>query len=257
VSGAVGGDGAGGGRGIHVVMFDLDDTLFAHMESVRAGVLAHRQSQGGAVAAADEAAEWERWHALEELHYVRFLNGELDLWQQRRQRVRDFLEPYGLDLSDDEVANGWYTEFFERYREAWHLHADTLPCLDALTEAIPGVRFGIITNADLAGQHDKLRALDVLPRFDHVIASGDVGAPKPDPRIFAAAADAFGIEPHEVAYIGDRLETDALGAIAAGMTGVWIDRPGAATAEELQRAAEAGVHVIRGLDELAPLLAPR
>jgi putative hydrolase of the HAD superfamily len=119
------------------------------------------------------------------------------------------------------------------------------------------VRFGIITNADLEGQRDKLIAVDALPRFDHVIASGDVGFPKPDPRIFAAGAAAFGVAPEQAAYVGDRLETDALGAVSAGMTGVWIDRPRAATAEQLERAAAAGVHVIRGLDELPAVLAAR
>jgi putative hydrolase of the HAD superfamily len=242
---------------IRVVLFDLDDTLFAHTESVRAGVLAHRESLGGELAAADEAQEWERWHALEEQHYPRFLSGELGFWEQRRQRVRDFVAPYGVELADDTEADAWYTAYFERYRQAWRLHDDALPTLDALTRALPGVRFGIITNADLAGQRDKLVAVDALPRFDHVIASGEVGVPKPDPRIYAAGVEAFGVAPEDAAYVGDRLETDALGAVGAGLIGVWIDRAGIATAEELERAAAAGVQVIRGMGELAGLLANR
>ena len=240
---------------ISVVMFDLDDTLFAHAASVRAGVLAHRTAHGGELAAADEAAEWERWHALEEEHYPRFLTGELGFQEQRRMRVRAFVEPYGVDLSDDATADAWYAAYFDRYREAWHLHDDAIPCLDALAELLPGVRFGIITNADLDGQREKLQTVDALHRFDHVIASGEVGVAKPNPRIFEVAVETFGVAPEEAAYVGDRLETDALGAAGAGLTGVWVDRPGAATAEELERAAQAGVHVIRGLDQLAALLA--
>jgi putative hydrolase of the HAD superfamily len=241
---------------ISVVMFDLDDTLFAHAESVRAGVLAHRNSHGGAMAAADEAVEWERWHALEERHYVRYLDGELGFQEQRRTRVRDFVEPYGIHLADDAAADAWYAAYYDRYREAWHLHDDAIPCLDALSASLPGVRFGIITNAVLEGQREKLETLDALHRFDHVIASGEVGVAKPDPGIFAAAVDAFGVTPADAVYVGDRLETDALGAVAAGLTGVWIDRPGIATADELERAAAAGAFVIRGLDELPALLLP-
>ena len=240
--------------GIRAVLFDLDDTLFAHTEAVRAGVLAHRQSHAGALADADEAAEWARWHALEEQHYVRYLDGELGFQEQRRVRAREFVEPYGLDLVDDAAADAWYAAYFDRYRASWRLHDDALPCLDALAVALPGVRFGIITNADAAGQREKLETLDALHRFDHVIASGDVGAAKPDPRIFAAAVAAFAVAPAEAAYIGDRLETDALGAVSAGLTGVWIDRPGVATPEQLERAAAAGVPVIRGLDELPGVL---
>ncbi len=245
------------GTVIRVVLFDLDDTLFAHSASVRAGVAAHRNAHGGELAAADEAAEWERWHALEEQHYVRYLDGELGFQEQRRVRVRDFVEPYGLDLADDAAADAWYAAYFDHYREAWHLHDDTLPCLDSLAESLPGVRFGIITNADLAGQQEKLETVDALHRFEHVIASGEVGATKPDRRIFDAAVALFGVEPAEVAYIGDRLETDALGAVGAGLTGVWIDRDAVATPEELERAAAAGAFVIRGLDELPALLVAR
>ena len=235
-------------------MFDLDDTLFAHAASVRAGVLAHRTAHGGELAAADEQAEWERWHALEEKHYPRFLVGELGFQEQRRVRVRAFVEPYGVDLSDDATADAWYAAYFDRYREAWHLHDDAIPCLDALTESLPGVRFGIITNADLDGQREKLQTVDALHRFDHVIASGEVGVAKPHPRIFEVAVEAFGVAPEEAAYVGDRLETDALGAARAGLTGVWVDRPGVATADELERAAASGVFVIRELDQLVGVL---
>lgn len=240
---------------IRAVLFDLDDTIFAHAEAVRAGVLAHRLATGGDFAAADEPAEWERWHALEEHHYVRFLDGELGFQDQRRARARDFVAPYGIDLTDDARADAWYAEYFERYREAWRLHDDALPCLDAIAASLPGARFGIITNAELDGQRDKLRSVEALHRFEHVIASGEVGAAKPDARIFEIAAAMFGVDPAEAAYIGDRLETDAIGAAAAGLTGVWIDRAGLATAEEIERAAAAGAFVIRGLDELPALLA--
>lgn len=239
---------------VSVVMFDLDDTLFAHAASVRSGVLAHRTSHGGELAAADEAAEWERWHALEEQHYVRYLHGELEFQEQRRVRVRAFVEPYGVDLADDASADAWYEAYFDRYREAWHLHDDAIPCLDALAESLPGVRLGIITNAALDGQREKLQAVDALHRFDHVIASEEVGVAKPGARIFEVAVQAFGVAPEQAAYIGDRLETDALGAAAAGLTGVWLDRTGVATAEELERAAVAGVFVVRGLDEVPGLL---
>ncbi|MBW8821153.1 MAG: HAD family hydrolase, partial [Streptomyces sp.] len=116
------------------------------------------------------------------------------------------------------------------------------------------VRIGLITNGDLAAQTAKLRATGLLPRIEHVIASGEVGVAKPDAAIFARACEVFGVPQESAAYIGDRLATDALGASAAGLLGVWLDRAGAATEEQLGAARAAGVPVIRSLGELPALL---
>lgn len=234
---------------IDVVLFDLDDTLFAHSAAVATGVAAHRSAHGGLLAAADTSLESARWTALEEHHYHRYLTGELGFREQRRARARGFVEPYGLDLSDDGVADAWFEDYLGHYRRAWHLHDDTLPLLDALPQ-----RLGIITNAELVFQLGKIEAMGIADRFEHVIASGEVGHAKPDARIFHAAVSAFGVAPSAAAYVGDRLHTDAIGALDAGLLGVWIARNGASDAD-LDLAAARGVPVIRSLLELPPLLA--
>ena len=232
-----------------VVLFDLDDTLFDHAAAVRSGVAAHRRTVG---LDGDEAEEFARWHALEEKHYHRYLAGELTFLDQRRERVRGFVEPFPVDLRDDDHADEWFGAYLLEYEKAWTLHADTLPCLDELRDR--GMRLGIITNAERAFQLRKLDALALTARMEHIVASGDLGFAKPDARIFAHAIELFGVPAAEAVYVGDRLETDALGAARAGLTGVWIDRHGVASVEELARAAEAGVRVIRSLAELPPLL---
>ena len=234
---------------IDVVLFDLDDTLFAHSEAVATGVAAHRRLHGGLLAVADTSAESARWTALEEHHYHRYLAGELDFREQRRARARGFVEPYGLDLSHDGVADAWFESYLGHYRRAWHLHDDTLPLLDALPQ-----RLGIITNAELVFQRAKLEAMGIAHRFEHVIASGEVGHPKPDARIFLHAASAFGVAPSAAAYVGDRLHTDAIGALDAGLLGVWLARDGGSDADRGEAAAR-GVPVIQSLLELPPLLA--
>ena len=70
-----------------VVLFDLDDTLFAHRESVERGIAAHRSTLGGALAAADRPPSSPAGTRLEELHYHRYLTGELDFLGQRRERA--------------------------------------------------------------------------------------------------------------------------------------------------------------------------
>lgn len=243
---------AASASGIRVALFDLDDTLFAHREAVERGITAYRGALGGAVAAA--AAESVRWHQLEEEHYHRYLAGELDFRGQRRARARSFLAPYGLVLETDDEADAWWDGYIVHYEDAWSLHDDALPCLDALTAGPDPVRIGLVTNGDLNAQTAKLRATGLLPRIEHIIASGEVGVSKPDAAIFAHACAVFGVEPGETAYIGDRLATDALGASAAGLLGVWLDRAGGAAREQLDAARAAGVLVIRSLAEVPPLI---
>jgi putative hydrolase of the HAD superfamily len=231
---------------VSVVLFDLDDTLFAHREAVEQGVLAHLDATGISGAPGTAA----RWSELEELHYSRYLAGELDYLGQRRARARDFLGDYGVALDDDSAAEAWFEHYLHSYRAAWALHDDTLPALDALAS----YRLGIITNGVTHFQQPKLERLGLAPYFAHIVTSGDFGAVKPDPSIFLHACSLFGVPPAEAAYVGDRLGTDALGAVGAGLAGVWLDRAGAATPLELDSAAEAGVAVIRTLAELPPLL---
>ena len=232
-----------------VALFDLDDTLFAHSEAVRTGITKFRRTFAPN---ANDNTEFARWHALEELHYHRYLAGEIGFYEQRRARARGFAEPYGIDLTTDEFADAWFTDYLAEYRRAWQLHPDSLACLDELDAR--GIRIGVITNAELAFQMTKLDALELTPRMQHIVASAEVGAAKPDARIFEHAVALFGVEPADAMYVGDRLETDAVGASAAGLTGVWLHRGGEPSAADAARARETGVRVIHSLAAVPGLL---
>lgn len=63
-------------------------------------------------------------------------------------------------------------------------------------------------------------------RFQHVVASCEVGRGKPDPEIFLEASRRLGISPSEILHVGDRWELDIDGALRAGCgavhyTGLW------------------------------------
>lgn len=225
-----------GSAAIEVVLFDLDDTLMAHTRAVDEAISRAQAAAGGAFAADDTVAVQRRWAELEERHYMRYLTGELTYLGQRVARARDLLALYGITVSDEEALT-WFERYLVGYRDAWKLFDDVLPALDALH----GLRVGIITNGDLAFQTDKLQRIDLWDRLDltpvradgsideparqgRVIASGELGVTKPDPRIFHAAARAFGVQPAQCAYTGDRVRTDAVGAHDAGMLGIWLDR---------------------------------
>lgn len=234
---------------IPVVLFDLDDTLFAHRLAVNAGALSVLRGLDVPPDAHLEEREVERWTELEELHYSRYLSGDLDYLGQRRARARDFLEPYGVVFDNDTEAETWFEFYLTHYRDAWDVYPDTMSVLDALADR----RLGVITNGELGFQLAKMDATGLTPLFDHIIASGEVGVTKPDPRIFEIACGLFGVAPTQAVYVGDRLRTDALGASAAGLRGIWLDRLGA-TPRELSQAVASGVSVITSLSELPALL---
>jgi HAD superfamily hydrolase (TIGR01549 family) len=72
----------------------------------------------------------------------------------------------------------------------------------------------------------KIEALGLSGRFAFALSSSDpkIGAFKPHPRGFLRACEYWHLHPREVLMVGDRADTDAAGAAAAGMPCVIIGR---------------------------------
>lgn len=83
-----------------------------------------------------------------------------------------------------------------------------------------------------------------------VLASAELGVQKPDPRAFAALADALGLPPERCFYVGDDPRADVIGALGAGFRAVWLDNEGKAYPSGLA----APSHVIHSLRELPGLV---
>lgn len=87
---------------------------------------------------------------------------------------------------------------------------------------------------NVLGQHE-LREL-----FDAVTTSEDIGATKPDPRVFEVAMAELGIEQNDygrVVMVGNRLDRDVKGANNVGMISIWF-RGGAGTYPDQPSAAD-------------------
>ena len=122
---------------------------------------------------------------------------------------------------------------------------DTVPALEALRTA--GVRVVAASNWDVS-LHEQLAATGLTPLLDGALSSAEVGAPKPDPRIFTRALALAGARPQEALHVGDDVEADVGGAQAAGLEPVLIDRDGTLDPPP-------GVRVIASLAELPALAA--
>ena len=92
---------------------------------------------------------------------------------------------------------------------------------------------------------DWLGPTGILELVDGVVTSAEVGAAKPDPRVFERALAIAGVEPGEALHAGDKVDNDVEGARAAGVRAVLVQREGD---------PPAGVEAIRSLRELPALL---
>ncbi len=159
----------------------------------------------------------------------------------------------GVDPVAAARAMRWYRE--NRFH-GLELFADAAAALSRLrrvrleTDALLERRIGIVTNGPAEVQRAKLKLLGVLDLVDFVVISGELGAWKPEPAIFAEALRLGGAIAAEGVFVGDSPEHDIAGARAAGLRAVWMNRTGAAwPAAAVRPDAE-----VRGLAEVVALL---
>ena len=110
-----------------------------------------------------------------------------------------------------------------------------------------GIPRGILSNGWNPLQVLKARRAGFNGR---VIASGDLGVQKPNPRAFAALTEALGVPPERCYYIGDDPAADVAGAMSAGLQAVWLDNEGKTYPPGLPKAPR----VVSSLSELLSIL---
>lgn len=149
----------------------------------------------------------------------------------------------------DEALARLARDTLRRHQGIWlSLYADAQDLLARLART--DLKLALIANAASDSAREALATLGIEERFDTVVVSGELGVAKPDGAIFAAAVRAVGVDPGDAWHVGDNLQTDVLGAKAAGMGAVWLNRDGLArTAGDPEPD-----HEIRSLTELARLL---
>ncbi|MFG2424032.1 HAD family hydrolase [Streptomyces sp. NPDC048448] len=181
-----------------LALFDLDNTLI------------------------DRNAGLEHW--VRSFVRSRSLPGEAEAVIGERLRDRAHPEDFvglraALGLSDDPV-------------ELWHEYVDgaarSVHCFPGVRDGLEVLRgagwtIGIATNGAGDIQRAKLAATGLASLFDGICVSGEVGARKPERRLFEAAAAECGASLHTGGWmVGDNPETDMGGARAAGLRTLWV-----------------------------------
>jgi putative hydrolase of the HAD superfamily len=57
------------------------------------------------------------------------------------------------------------------------------------------------------------------------MVSAEYSVRKPNTLLFETAAARLGVDPEDIWFVGDRLDTDVAGAKAAGMKAIWLHAP--------------------------------
>ena len=192
---------------IRGVLFDWGDTLFSPPDAGSV-IVAAAAERGVHIEAPKARALWdELWVAgkmPEELAKGRDLSADAhrEVWTALFERA---------NRAVPDIASTLYERVMDP--RAWIPYPDTAPTLRALRSR--RVRIGIVSNVprDLRPIFAAHGLAELVDAYTH---SFEVGAEKPDPRIFQRASEALGTPPRDTLMVGDHPVADA-GAIVAGL----------------------------------------
>ncbi len=140
-------------------------------------------------------------------------------WRQLVDRVLDQVAPSLSELDHDNFFEVAYEHFAEA--GVWELYPEVPGVLKKLR---PRFQLAVISNFD-GRLRFILQLLGISKYFTHTFISSELGADKPDPKIFRRALKVINLKPEEVLHVGDDPERDWQAATAAGLSVFRLDRP--------------------------------
>jgi putative hydrolase of the HAD superfamily len=146
-----------------------------------------------------------------------------------------------LDMDADGLTSRW--DVADALRERYRLRASPVDLVEALHDGVveytrldPMVACAlriagdcgwvpvIVTNGALRQQEAKIKGTGLDRYVADWVISEDVGVSKPNPRIFALAAQRVRMRLQSAWVVGDSPEADIAGAVAMGLPSVWLHR---------------------------------
>ncbi len=237
------------------LIFDADHTLFDFDRSEKAALEDTLRAFG---LPADESIH-RAYQGINKPLWKQLEKGQItaaELKQRRTQALFEHISSQRLQESDVTVqlASISHQAFLDQYLKNLAERVYLLPTVAHTLKALAGhCRMLILTNGIHAMQHQRLRNSGLADLFEGLVSSDKVGIAKPDKRIFQFALSQLGNPPREqVLMVGDKLDTDILGAHRAGLDSCWV-HPAASmpTPQGFQP-----THRITRLDQLLPIVLP-
>lgn len=146
-------------------------------------------------------------------------NDDKDWWHELVNLILAQVAPSLNEFDRDnffEIAYEHFTEY-----GVWKLYSEVPAALQQLQ---PRFQLAVISNFDgrlrLILQH-----LGISKFFTHIFISSEIGADKPDPKIFRRALKLIDLKPGEALHVGDDPKRDWEAASVAGLSIFRLDRP--------------------------------
>jgi putative hydrolase of the HAD superfamily len=228
-----------------LICFDAGFTLIEPVRTTAATLAAILERAG---TLPTDAALQRAWDAADAWFLEEYHRPDNDTWMADERIRRTWLRHHGLmlrELGIDDPEQRLAETVLAAYAapENWRPYPDAPAALDALRR--PGRALGVVS--DWSSQLPALLdALGLGRRLDFVLTSATAGAAKPAAAFYRMALERAGAAPDQALMVGDSYSADVLGARAAGMDGVLLDRYGRYDAPD--------VPVIRSLAELAEVV---
>lgn len=151
--------------------------------------------------------------------WERYRNGYIKQEELRIKRM--WLALLDFKIADEDLARQLSELFLQLLPTRTILFPDTKEVLQYLTNK--GYQLHLITNGFELTQHSKLKSSGLNIFFKQVITSEGSNSLKPQKEIFDYALMKSGATVEESIMIGDSIEVDIAGAIAAGMDQVHVN----------------------------------
>ena len=87
-------------------------------------------------------------------------------------------------------------------------------------------KVGLLTNNIREWLEPALKRYKIENLFDAIITSSEVGAKKPDAKIYYAALKSLSVKPEETVFVSDELSEDLIAAKGCGIKTIWLDTGG-------------------------------
>lgn len=203
---------------VEAVLLDGLGTLVALEPPWRALRVRVRESHGVELAAADAERAFRAEIGYYRAHHYEGRDAETleDLRRRCAEALHAQLPPdvrEALPIADLTVAMLGSLRF--------SAYPDVPPALAELRAR--GVALVVVSNWDIS-LPEVLRGVGLEGMVDGVVTSARVGSPKPGRAIFEAALKLAGVPPGRAMHVGDSIEQDVGGALAAGIHPVLLHR---------------------------------
>ena len=224
---------------IEHIFLDLDDTL---LDFTQAEAIALTKALTEMNAPAHQAV-LDRYHVINQRQWELLEEGVLTRAEVLVSRFEILFRELGLVRDPAETCAR-----YEGHLAEGHIFLPGAP--ELLETLAPRYQLHLASNGAAFVQRQRLESAGILPYFQNIFISEEMGADKPKPEFFHLCFAAIpGFDPVKALMVGDSLTSDIRGGRNAGIRTCWFNPKDKPARPDIRPD-----HTIRRLEELPPLL---